>query len=122
MIDYDKLTIIIYFKTYKDTYSYEYIKNYLGFSYAQIDSYIDNMVEEEILEYNENFILQVAKNGKELLKEFNLDDIYFEDLLVDYQEMMIEEISDNKKLEINDIYIPKYFNEKFSGYGNKKLS
>lgn len=122
MIEYDKIIILIYIKTYNDTYSYEFIRDYLGFTYTKLDHFIDSMIDEGILKYNEKIILQVTDKGQEILKQFNLDDISFEYLMVDYKEEVMKEIKIEDKLGINDIYIPKYFNEKFKGYGNKKLS
>ncbi|WP_236896353.1 hypothetical protein [Clostridium beijerinckii] len=122
MINYDKIVVVIYIRTYKDTYSYEDIKNYLGFSYTEVNDFIEDMTNEEMLEYNEDFILQVTEKGEQLLKQLNLQDISFEDLIVDYQEKMVEQIKVENKLEIYEIYIPRYFDEKFKGYGDKRLS
>lgn len=116
MIEYDKIIIIIYIRTYKDTYSYDEIKEHLGLSYAELNSFIDNLISEDILIYNDDYILEVSKEGLRLLSLYGLQNIQFDDLLIDYQAKMVSKISTEVKLGISDIYIPKNFNEKFEGY------
>ena len=113
---YDKIIMLIYMKTYKDTYSFEYIKEYFDFSYTELDNFINNMIKDNMLEYNEDFILTITKNAEKFLESLNLQDVAFDELMIDYQEKMVDEIKSEVRLGINDIYIPRYFNVKFDGY------
>ncbi|WP_055669440.1 hypothetical protein [Desnuesiella massiliensis] len=120
-MDYDKIIMIIYFNTYKDTYDFEEIKEYLGFSFDQLDDFINELIVEKLLEYDEDYILKVSNKAIELLETLNLRNILFEDLLLDYSEKMLSDIRSEIKLNINDVYIPENFDKKFKGYSSKSF-
>jgi hypothetical protein len=116
MIEYDKIILIIYINTYKDTYNFTEVKDYLGFSFHQLDNFIDEIIIEGLLEYNQDYILKVSNSGIDLLKTINLENVSFEDLLMDYSEKVLIDIQTGVKLGINEIYLPEKFQEKFKGY------
>ncbi len=122
IIDYDKIIILLYIKSYFDTYSYEEIKNCLGFSYIQLDEIIGSMINDKMLRYNEKFLIEIDEDGLNLLEELNLRDVQFDDIISDYESDILECIQIEGKLEIKDIFIPKNFQKKFKGYSNKELS
>lgn len=88
----------------------------LGLSYYEIGNRIDDLITAGYLKLEDDTILRITIEGKQLLHQKALD-ISFSKLLKPIPKNII---FDNRQLE--EIYIPKRFRSKFQGYltGNKR--
>ncbi|MDH6428067.1 hypothetical protein BSK62_06375 [Paenibacillus odorifer] len=112
-MDYRDVLIIFYMNSVKEDYIYADLVELLGLTYTYVIDKIDYLIEQEYLIVNERKIIEVGRKGIEILSEKRFLDINIFDLY-DGKELVDGKIS--KQLEINDIYIPKNFDEKFKGY------
>lgn len=97
----------------KGNYVYAELVELLGLTYAQITDRVDELIEQEYLSINESMTIDVGQKGIDMLAEKRFLDISIFDIY-DEREIYVEKISN--RLDVNDIYIPKNFNKKFSGY------
>ncbi|MDM5279898.1 hypothetical protein QUF95_21060 [Paenibacillus silvae] len=112
-MDYRDVLIIFYMNSVKGNYVYAELVELLGLTYAQVTDRVDELIEQEYLTIIESMTIDVGQKGIDILAEKRFLDISIFDIY-DEREIYVEKISN--RLEVNDIYIPKNFDKKFSGY------
>ena len=104
-MEYKYILILSYLNTVKSSYSYNEISNLFGLTIRQIEDTLNQLEEKNILVLDKYY--KLTQNGINILKQHNLKDIDFFDTMSEN-----EEIFNNDKMDINEIYIPTRFIEK----------
>ncbi|AOY77881.1 hypothetical protein [Clostridium formicaceticum] len=113
-MDFRYFLVLIYFNTVGDIYTYSDLVDLLGLTYKQVDNIVSSIMTEGYLSYNENKVIVINDKGIKLLKS---NGFYNVDIFSIYEDELInKDTFNNKKIDINDIYVPKRFTTKFSGY------
>lgn len=113
MIDYKYLIILSYFyQNNSGEYSFSRIQNYVGLTFRQLEDILFHLIDDKFLEYKENLLFITSKGVIKVLSN-NMDSFPFE-LDIEYESINEASISKDDKLDIEDIYIPKRFNEKIN--------
>ena len=107
MIKYNILLILNYFYKSGENYSYTYILEYFGFSMKQLDSIIEVLLRDGYIILGKGY--EVTEKGIAVLKKNGILDLDYLELDIDKDSIFTE-----KRLNINDIYIPKRFTKKYS--------
>lgn len=116
MEDFRYYLILIYFNTVKDLYSYRDLVNMLGLAFEQVESILGNMIEHQLLKYDNRKNLVITDRGYEELinKGFGNIDVY--ELFDNDERYHIEKNKLKEKIDLDYPYIPKNFDKKFKGY------
>ena len=77
MDEYVELLILAYFRNYKEAYSLTELKDNLGISFGQLDSYLDHMQTERKLMFCGN-MLQITEKGMIQLLTSEMRDYRFQ--------------------------------------------
>ncbi|MFC8151844.1 hypothetical protein ACFUP3_19430 [Bacillus paralicheniformis] len=104
MIGYKEILILHYFYSVGASYSYNELLRLFGFQYEQLDSLINDLLNDELLVIDS--YLKLTPRALMYLEENNLTSI-------EYDNVEGEEIFVDKPLSINEIYIPRKFDSKF---------
>lgn len=113
-MDFRYNLVLIYFKTFKDIYNYSDLVDLLGLTYNQVDNLVKAIINDGFLKTDERKIISVSDKGNDLLikngfSELEIGSLY-DDNLID------EKIFNSIKINIDDVYVPKLFTKKFTGY------
>ena len=104
MDEYRKLLIQQYFLEKKENYNINEIAVKLGIGNMKMLNLIGNLIEMNMLRYN-NYLLEITDLGRQNIEK---NDIY-----IMYNNNIVNtEINILKKMNIDDIYIPKKFSKK----------
>lgn len=95
---YKEMLILAYFKNHYKKYDFREIMEIMGMSYSQLRKRLEELVEKHYLVHIDDYIV-ISKVGEDLLKENELDSF-------DFGEINNEK---RRRMNINDIYIPKNF-------------
>lgn len=95
-----------YFNNMGLNYNLSELKQLLGFVDESLDDLINNLINEGYIEYN-NYELQITDKGKIHLISTNNTNINFGE-----NEYIMKNIHPDKAINVNDIYVPKYFSSK----------
>ena len=110
-MDFRLTLILIYFNTVKDSYSYSELISIIGITYSQLDEMLKELLNKEFLKYNEYKIISLNELGIKQLIEYGFDDT---DIFAIYDDVIDKNSWFTfEKIGVNDIYIPRKFNEKF---------
>lgn len=102
MNEYRKLLVLQYLDEVKKEYKIQEIFQRLGFEIEQGIILIEEMFEEDLLEYKNNLI-NITKKGREILDKVPNNDMEI------YEGNILMNRKISPKLKIGEIYIPKNF-------------
>lgn len=101
-----KRLFLIYLNSKPFNYDFLEISIFLGMTMDQFSVFLQEILDNGYIDYNEDALLAITEEGQHLLKKDNQDKMKFEDLFDEVTEIGIPEVT------LDDIYVPRNFDEK----------
>lgn len=96
---YQEILILAYFRSHYKKYVFNEITQMMGMTYLEMRKSIEHLLMLEYLSCFENYVI-ITKKGEKILEEKNMRNFFVN---------KANELSDRKKLSIDESYIPINF-------------
>ncbi len=106
--EYSKLLALVYFKNQAENYDLSELRSILGFTQMQLDEMLLELFEVGCLEYRD-YEMNISEKGLYFLQEQNAENYNFES-----ENKNLSVINKDKTISLDEIYIPKEFDKKYS--------
>jgi len=111
LINYKEVLFLIYVNNKKENVIYSELGKLLDYNYAQLDEFIEKMLDLKYIVFNDYF--EISEKGNNLLIKYGLKDVLIKELC---EKKNTKNYFIGEKIGLNEIYVPTNFSLKFKGY------